>query len=149
MNFQRTPEPVDEVEDEEFGDFTSARAAVPTNGQSISTLSSTKIVSLNKPVDLAFSKPSGDVDLLGLDLMGDSSNTTKATNFGSFDSFPPKNQTESNIIFIERPKSQQQTQIPSQNFNFVQLASSIPSTAPELLDIFSSPVQPQATQNRN
>jgi hypothetical protein len=106
---------------------------------------------LNKPVDLAISKPNGgnsDVDLLGLDLIGDVSKTT--TNSGSFDPFYSKNQAESNIIFIERPKSQQQQQIivPSQNSNFIQSTPSIPSSTPELLDIFSSPIQPQATQNR-
>ncbi|KAL7073606.1 hypothetical protein ACQ4LE_006936 [Meloidogyne hapla] len=151
---ERTPEPLDEAEDEEFGDFTSARAAVPTNGkQSIPTFSSTKNISLaSKPVDLAFKKPSGgsgDVDLLGLDLIVDVTNkTTKTQNFGNFDSFPSKNQSESNIIFIERPKSQQQTQpqtqppISPQNVNFIQSTPSIPSAAPELLDLFSSTTQP-------
>lgn len=95
----------------------------------------------------------GDVDLLGLDLIGDvpTNKTTKIQqNFGNFDPFSSsKNLPESNIIFIERPKSQQQQQSLSpiapqnvNNTNFVQSTPSIPSAAPELLDLFSSPTQP-------
>uniref|UniRef100_A0A915M9S7 ENTH domain-containing protein n=1 Tax=Meloidogyne javanica TaxID=6303 RepID=A0A915M9S7_MELJA len=149
---ERTPEPLDEAEDEEFGDFTSARAAAPTNGkQTLPIFSSSKNISLanSKPVS---GSGGGDVDLLGLDLIGDVS-TNKTTkiqqNFGNFDPFSSsKNLPESNIIFIERPKSQQQqslSPIAPQNVNttnFVQSTPSIPSAAPELLDLFSSPTQP-------
>nr|CAD2148617.1 unnamed protein product [Meloidogyne enterolobii] len=152
---ERTPEPQDEAEDEEFGDFTSARAAAPTNGkQTIPTFSSSKNISLanSKPVG-GGGGGGGDVDLLGLDLIGDVP-TNKPTkiqqNFGNFDPFSSsKNLPESNIIFIERPKSQQQQQSLSpiapqnvNNTNFVQSTPSIPSAAPELLDLFSSPTQP-------
>nr|CAD2194243.1 unnamed protein product [Meloidogyne enterolobii] len=151
---ERTPEPLDEAEDEEFGDFTSARAAAPTNGkQTIPTFSSSKNISLANSKPVGGGGGGGDVDLLGLDLIGDVP-TTKTTkiqqNFGNFDPFSSsKNLPESNIIFIERPKSQQQQQsispIAPQNVNttnFVQSTPSIPSAAPELLDLFSSPTQP-------